>query len=106
MDFDIIYIAVAFIGCAIGIFSWIQSKRNNTNNLSSELQILEARINHLIVDVEDMKKQIEDIRGNIKEGFEITLEAKAKADAAHDRLDLIKCSEKCAVKSVQKKWTN
>ena len=50
----------------------------------------------MIIDIEDMKKQIEDIRGNIKEGFRITLEAKAKADAAHDRLNLIKCSENCA----------
>lgn len=96
MNLDIIYITVAFIGCATGVFGWIQSKKNNSNNLSSELQILETRINHLIIDIEDMKKQIEDIRGNIKEGFKITLEAKAKADAAHDRLDLIKCSENCA----------
>lgn len=94
MNFDIIYIVAALIGCAAGLFGWIQSEKNSTGNISSELQILETRINHLIVDVEDIKNQIEDIRGNIKEGFEITLEAKAKADAAHDRLDSIRRGEK------------
>jgi len=95
MNFDIIYIAVALIGCVAGLFGLKQSRKNNASNLSYKLQTLEARINHLIIDVEDMKCQIEDIRGNIKEGFEITLKTKAKADAAHDRLDLIRCGENC-----------
>lgn len=89
MDIETIYFLIAAIGCLIGVSGWVNSEKKEAGELFSAIQVVETRLDHLLLEIEDIKAQLEDVKINARECLELTVSAKTIATAAHDRLDSI-----------------
>lgn len=89
MNPDTIYFLIAVIGCVIGVAGWIHFLVWEGVSSTFELQKLNTQVQHLLEELSVLKSELKTIQEDMTNIFSISMDAKATANAAHDRLDAL-----------------
>ena len=89
MNLDTIYFLIAVIGCIVGVAGWIRSLKRESISSAFELQKLNTQVQHLLEESSALKTELKGIQEDITNILSLSMDAKATASAAHDRLDAL-----------------
>ena len=89
MDNATLTLLVAIIGCIVGLAGWYRNSKEDSEEQATRSAEIATKLDFLANDTKDVKAELRAQRSDNMETKQIALNAKASAEAAHDRLDAI-----------------
>lgn len=94
MDTDTVYLIIALIGCAVGVYGLVERSRSAAKGDGSDITRIETTLDFVAENGRETKTEIRGLRAEMAKATEDARDARAnaalaleRADAAHERLD-------------------
>ena len=89
MDTVTISVAVAIIGCVIGVLGWARAMSHDDSELAASIAAIQTALGYIENDIKEIKAEFRRIEDDVQDARAVAGKALSTAEAAHDRLDAL-----------------
>lgn len=87
MDTVTISVAVAIIGCCVGVAGWMRNAAKDDSDLAAAIASIQTSLVYIEQQLTEIKSEFRRMEDDVQTASETAGKALATANAAHDRLD-------------------
>lgn len=93
MDTVTISVAIAIIGCVIGVLGWARTTSHDESELASAIAAIKTSLSYIEQDIKEIKAEFRRVDTEAREAQATAVKALAVANAAHERLDELEAED-------------
>lgn len=89
MDTVTISVAVAIIGCVVGVLGWARNASKDESDLAASIAAIQTSISYIEADIREIKNDFRRMETDVHEAQATATKALTVAKSAHERIDML-----------------